>query len=244
MIVKEKSTNQKFLAKELEINSYLLAKSQKMLINEITNLKKLQHTALSQFKGFSYISFEENKKWNPTILTEFVSNEILSNKLSKTSGESKNNDFNQTKRYINILGISSALNYLHQNKIFHGNLNPSVIFLDENLHPKICDYGISRDFKEIIKESYQYVAPEILQGEPYGFSADIYSFAMIAYEIITGLKPYSEIDEFNVNILNQIIHGSLRPNIHSNTNMKMKDLIEKCWNSDPVKRFIQNYQNK
>ena len=76
-VVIEKSTNKKFAAKELDAASYFLPKAQKLLIREVITLSKLHHSAIVQFKGFSFLSFKDPQKWQPTIFTEFVENKSL-----------------------------------------------------------------------------------------------------------------------------------------------------------------------
>ena len=53
-----------------------------------------------------------------------------------------------TKRYKIIKGICEGLNYLHQTSIMHLDLKPANILLDEDMMPKITDFGLSRCFQE------------------------------------------------------------------------------------------------
>lgn len=52
------------------------------------------------------------------------------------------------KRYKIIKGICEGLNYLQQQNIMHVDLKPTNIFLDENMIPKIADFGLSRRHRE------------------------------------------------------------------------------------------------
>ena len=52
------------------------------------------------------------------------------------------------KRYQIINGICQGLNYLHENRIVHLDLKPENVLLDDNMVPKITDFGLSRYFEE------------------------------------------------------------------------------------------------
>lgn len=236
LFVKEKSTNIKYSAKELDIELYTSPESQESLDHNIYFLSKIHHNAIAKYRGFSYVSFQEQKKWQPTILTEYAENKSIQQKTNELSRGINQQDWTSTKKYIVVLGISSAMNYLHQNNIIHGNLKPGNVLLDKNHYPKICDLLQCKKLSDDKMTSPAYVAPEILQGELGGSKSDVYSFAMVAYEILTGTKPYPSITEFNVKVMNQIIDGSLRPNIPSNFNKNMKELLEQCWDKEISKR--------
>ena len=51
-------------------------------------------------------------------------------------------------RYQIIKGICDALHYLHEKRIVHADLKPANILLDDNMLPKIADFGLSRCFDE------------------------------------------------------------------------------------------------
>lgn len=251
-IVIEKSTNNKFVAKELNIEIYSSPTNQKLLLYDLSILDKLYHIAIAKNRGFSFISLKEPQKWQPTLLTEFTENHSLQEKLDDIRRGINSKDWTPTKKYINIVGICAGLNYLHDKIQTNNNLKPSNILLDKNLYPKICDFIQSHKPNEMKMSSQIYIAPEILQEGSKGSSSDVYSFGIIALEIITGEKPYQHISEFNMKIINQIIEGSLRPKIPSNINKNMKELIERCLDSDYIKRpsfdeifskLTQNFKN-
>src|SRR6185369_9359523 len=79
-----------------------------------------------------------------------------------------------------------------------------------------------------------YVAPEVLRGKEYTQASDIYGFGIIAYEVCTALPPYHDIahDEF---LAAKICQG-LRPNSNYKIPQLILDIIEQCWDADPLKR--------
>src|SRR5207248_2883285 len=81
-----------------------------------------------------------------------------------------------------------------------------------------------------------YVAPEALQNEPYIQANDIYSFGIIAYELLTNTFPYADYNLDDIQLALTICQG-YRPNIdEAKIPQLLKDLIKKCWDADPVKR--------
>ena len=70
-----------------------------------------------------------------------------------------------------------------------------------------------------------YIAPEILRGQSYTKAADIYSFGIIMYEVISGLPPYHDLshDEY---LAIKICHG-LRPRFNIKVPQLIVDLIKK-----------------
>src|SRR5436853_5979025 len=79
-----------------------------------------------------------------------------------------------------------------------------------------------------------YVAPEVLKGKEYTQASDIYGFGIIAYEVCTGLPPYHDIshDEF---LAIKICNG-LRPKSNYKIPKLILNIIQQCWDADPLKR--------
>lgn len=238
--VKEKKTGKTYAAKELDASSYLTPKAQQTLIREVIILNKIRHPAIIEFKGFSFISFEDQSQWQPTIFTGFVENKTLYAIMENSYRGVSPQEWTLTKQYINLIGIASAMKYLHQNKILHRDLKPGNILLDKNFYPKICDFGLSRTYNEPLIKSQvgtqTYMAPEILEGNPYGPPVDVYSFAIMACEIMSKSKAYPEIENMDLKIMKRIVNGSLRPKFSPDVNPNFQELIKKCWDSDPLNR--------
>ncbi|XP_012703840.1 uncharacterized protein LOC101766045 isoform X2 [Setaria italica] len=106
------------------------------------------------------------------------------------------------KRYQIIKGICDGLHYLHGERIVHLDLKPANILLDDNMEPKIVDFGLSKCFDEqqsraITSQlfgSMGYLAPES-HSHVMTFKSDLYSLGVIVQEILTGQKGYSEVEK-------------------------------------------------
>jgi len=86
--------------------------------------------------------------------------------------------------------IALGMNYLHEyHGIIHRDLKPGNILFDDQFHPIIADFGLSRvgaDSMTIKRGTYMYLAPEAY-GQNYDNKVDVFSFGLILY-FLTGLK--------------------------------------------------------
>ncbi|CAM0870088.1 unnamed protein product [Alopecurus aequalis] len=105
--------------------------------------------------------------------------------------------------YKIIKGICEGIQYLHDNRIVHLDVKPANILLDNNMSPKISDFGLSRWFKEnqsqhITKTrngTLGYIAPELLEEGVITFGTDLYSLGVVIIEILTGHRLCQDIKE-------------------------------------------------
>lgn len=100
---------------------------------------------------------------------------------------------NSKQKYIILFGIALGMKTLHKQSIIHRDLKPGNILLDSNFYPYIGDFGISFisdiSASQILMNSQVgtplYQVPEILSDEPYTNKVDVFSFSLIAYQLIT-----------------------------------------------------------
>ena len=85
---------------------------------------------------------------------------------------------------------------------------------------------------------FPYMAPELFNGGAYSQEADVYAFGMIMWEVTSREKPFLEI-EHDKNLALRIFNG-LRPTITDDTPQYYRDLMQKCWHSDPAQRPTAN----
>ncbi|KAK6137234.1 hypothetical protein DH2020_029023 [Rehmannia glutinosa] len=160
---------------------------------ELILISKLQHVNLVKLLGFCIHGDDK------MVIYDYMHNKSLDFFLFSPS---KREQLDWQKRFNIIEGTTQGLLYLHRYsrlKIIHRDLKPSNILLDENMNPKISDFGLARIFKQDISEAntnrrvgtYGYMAPEYAMQGIFSVKSDAYSFGVLIFEIVSGRKNNS-----------------------------------------------------
>ncbi|CAG8546955.1 10861_t:CDS:2 [Paraglomus occultum] len=130
--------------------------------------------------------------------------------------------------------IISGLKDIHQQNLIHRDLHSGNI-LNSNDRSYVADLGLSQSVNSQKGEGQvfgvlPYVAPEVLQGQPYTQASDIYSFGIVAYELLANTYPYSDLNLEDTNLALKICQG-LRPDVDE---LKIPPLMKDLIKSSPI----------
>eukprot|EP01127_Copromyxa_protea_P010497 TRINITY_DN2552_c0_g2_i1.p1 TRINITY_DN2552_c0_g2~~TRINITY_DN2552_c0_g2_i1.p1 ORF type:complete len:1280 (+),score=216.70 TRINITY_DN2552_c0_g2_i1:44-3883(+) len=140
------------------------------------------------------------------------------------------------------IGVASGIEFLHEHcNLIHRDLKSMNVLLstiNNDLQVKITDFGSSRliDKKSIMTGNVgtvAWIAPEVFQGKKYNDRADVYSFAIIMWELVTRKIPFSHLSSFAIPV--SVIKGE-RPPIPKDINPNWKRLMTQSWNKSSKRR--------
>jgi serine/threonine protein kinase len=204
--------------------------------HEVNLLVKLRHPNIVQFLG----AVTERKPL--MLITEFLRGGDLHQYLKEKGALSPSVAVNFA------LDMARGMAYLHNepNVVIHRDLKPrNVLLVNSNAdHLKVGDFGLSKlitvnhanDIYKLTGEtgSYRYMAPEVFKHRKYDKKVDVFSFAMILYEMIEGDPPLSNYEPYEA--AKHVADGH-RPSFRSKGLIPdLKDLIEQSWSADKNQR--------
>ena len=146
------------------------------------------------------------------------------------------------KNFNDIISqISAVLFYLHQSNLIYFDLKPENILLlnKEGVNLRFIDFGFVSEYSvkpiENIKGSPFLISPEILNHSTVNFQSDIYSLGILMYWILFGIYPFNAKDELDIYKLH--ITSKINFPKQANLDRKICNVIEKCTEKEPHKRF-------
>lgn len=146
-------------------------------------LAKLDHPNIIKvydfgtYKAFFYISFE------------YVDAENLRHLMPKR--------FDKEEKRSILIQIAGGLSCAHENGIVHRDIKPENILVDREMRVKIADFGLAHvsgestlTQKSSLLGTPGYMSPEQVRGEPSRAKSDLFSFGIVACELMTGHHPF------------------------------------------------------
>lgn len=200
--------------------------SKDKIFEEITNHQQLKHKNI-----IKYIDHFEDSQFIYIVL-EYAERGSLFEKIKNKSKIPES----QAKVYFKqtIEGIQ----YLHSCDIIHRDLKPENILISKEDLIKICDFGWcvkGGEMRSTFCGTLDYMAPEMVKGQPHSFEVDIWALGVLLYEMLHGYAPFEGMREADK--CYKIVNGKLN---FEDISAEAKDLINRMIQVNPRDRIRLN----
>ncbi|KAG6431715.1 hypothetical protein SASPL_109798 [Salvia splendens] len=216
------------------------------LLPEVSSLLSLSHpNILHHLCAF----YDEGRKEGYLVM-DLMSKDLASY-VKEHSGQKNRVPFTVPMAVDIMLQIARGMEYLHSNKMCHGDLNPSNILLKERnsgFEVKVSGFGISairscasRSTRPVAADADIWLAPEVLAelggkcSGNYSEKADVYSFGMLCFELLTGKVPFEDGHLQGEQMARNVMAGE-RPLFSRPSPKYLINLTKKCWQMNPALR--------
>uniref|UniRef100_A0A453A975 Protein kinase domain-containing protein n=1 Tax=Aegilops tauschii subsp. strangulata TaxID=200361 RepID=A0A453A975_AEGTS len=220
-VYKGQHTDGEWIAVKL-LHNYIPGLEDEQFEKEYHNLANLQHKNIVRLVGYSHETRREFLPYNGDLVLADITQRALcfeymqNGSLEKfLTDESKERDWRT--RYAIIKGICQGLKYLHeelQTPMYHLDLKPANVLLDENMVPKIADFGLSRLFRgeqsKFTKSDIGtrgYLPPEYIDACIISIKFDIFSLGVVIIKIMAGPTEHFRSAEMSPQEFIEIVHA-------------------------------------
>jgi serine/threonine-protein kinase len=138
--------------------------------------------------------------------------------------------------------VAKALEYIHDHKIIHRDIKPENIHISETGTVKLVDFGIAKTEElNLTRPGFTmgtpyYMAPEQVVGRGVTYLADVYSFGVLLFELLAGVKPIlgDDVEQLFARILHEQV--DFTPLRQAGAPLPVCALVEKCMAKNPAER--------
>lgn len=196
-------------------------------LQEVSIMRKVRHKNVAQFIGAC------TRKPNLCIVVEYMPGGSVYDYMRRAGA------LKQPTLLRVAVEICRGMDYLHKRNIVHRDLKAANLLMDETGVVKIADFGVARvmDGAGIMTAetgTYRWMAPEVIEHKPYGRAADVFSFGILLWELLTGMVPYQDLTPLQAAV--GVVQKGLRPIIPPNTPGSLAAIMTTCWARDPSQR--------
>ena len=141
--------------------------------------------------------------------------------------------------------IANGMAYLHSRGVLHRDIKPSNVLLEGNVSngtfaAKVSDFGVATTFEDDANRTaetgtYRWMAPEVIRHESYSSMADVYSYAILCWQLLTRENPFESVSPLEA--AGKVALEHARPPFPRETPQSIQALISICWEEDPAERL-------
>lgn len=203
--------------------------------SELSVLQRLRHPNITLLLGFCFREDSASSKY--ILITEYVTGGSLFDVLHRQRHQP---EWNLSKVVTTAFEISLGMVYLHFHGIVHCDLKSSNILLTDTREVKICDFGLAhlQALRDQISlgcvGTHHWMAPEVLRGEEYSQAADVYSFGMILWEMVSRQVPFNGYS--SAQVIGTVGYGRRRPRLPGGCPEHLRQVLRKALRPRPHKR--------
>ncbi|GES84225.1 kinase-like domain-containing protein [Rhizophagus clarus] len=217
------------------------SRSKRVILKRLRNVENANKSWFEETKSY----FITSSKWNSLIRYYGLTKDQLGYMLVMEELDMNLRSYlqNRTLSWKEIIKITQDIIYallrIHEENVIHKNLHSrNILFLKNKNQWHIGDLGFCGPADKTLDNIYgtlPYVAPEVIAGKEHTLASDIYSLAMLMWEISSGYPPFVNYEHDDYTFVIDVNDG-MRPTIIPGTPLEYKELMEQCWNADPIKR--------
>jgi len=224
--------------------------SQQQFETEIDLMRHIDHESIVGFYGCGWTVEDPPRRFMILELMEMGSLQDLMKSCSGGLKKSMLTKMSFHKKIEIVFAIAKGLKYLSQDLfpekiVLHRDIKPHNMAFTRNGSIKILDLGLAKSVERSSNEdevysmtgdtgTVRYMAPEVAKGEPYNDKADVYSFSMVAWYILTGKVPYGNLTLKQMQ--EYVFQGLDRPKCPKSWPPEISALLSKCWAQDSFER--------
>lgn len=213
-------------------NTMSLPEERRYFLREISIMSLLSHPNLLSVMAADATSHEVG------FISEYMPHGNLESLLKTRWG-----DLDQ-RAWVSLgLDIAEGLAYLHRFDAIHRDLKPANVLIHVDsmgrYAAKVCDFGLARvgqrQMTKVTLGTPLYIAPEIYTDRGYGHASDVFSYAFILVEMVSGVPPLADKQRTFLQLSSAILEG-LRPKLTDAVPRDIRVLLTECWAGPPSLR--------
>ncbi|KAJ3676826.1 hypothetical protein LUZ60_002550 [Juncus effusus] len=137
------------------------------------------------------------------------------------------------------LDVAKGMAYLHNLGFIHADLRSTNLIIMPDKSVKIVGFEILQielkpEKMTAENTTYRWMAPEMIQHRSYNQKADVYSFGIVLWELVTGKLPFENMTAVQAAYV--IVNNGTRPIVPHDCPYMLREIMTRCWDSDPDSR--------